>query len=177
MECLPHLLNFVTAVNYHFGLDLPETFSQPGKNSFGDPCKFNHSGYPALSREVAEDETIYISYTNLHHPPDKRRAALREQYYFDCGCARCCEGDIKVGKGCVNKLCRITQPLTHFYRMRVSMRLWSPPSTSPWRRRGSRTPTTSVAKSSRRTRSLGRRSSTPTPASCCSRWASWRCTW
>ena len=48
-------------------------------------------------RDVSEEETIYISYTNLHHPPDKRRAALREQYYFDCGCSRCCEGDIQVG--------------------------------------------------------------------------------
>ena len=51
-----------------------------------------------LFREVSEDETIYISYTNLHHPPDKRRAALREQYYFDCGCVRCCDSDIQVGE-------------------------------------------------------------------------------
>ena len=47
------------------------------------------------ARELSEDETIYISYTSLHHPTAKRRAALREQYYFECGCSRCCdcEGD------------------------------------------------------------------------------------
>lgn len=46
-------------------------------------------------KELSEDETIYISYTSLHHPTAKRRAALREQYYFECGCSRCCdcEGD------------------------------------------------------------------------------------
>ena len=41
------------------------------------------------NREVSENETIYISYTSLHHPTSKRRAALREQYYFECGCSRC----------------------------------------------------------------------------------------
>ena len=34
----PGLVNFVTAVAYHFCLNLPRAFLQPGKNSFGDPC-------------------------------------------------------------------------------------------------------------------------------------------
>ena len=33
------LVNFVTAVAYHFCLNLPRTYSQPGKHSFGDPCR------------------------------------------------------------------------------------------------------------------------------------------
>ena len=37
-ECFPGLVNFVTAVAYHFCLNLPRAFSQPGKHSFGDPC-------------------------------------------------------------------------------------------------------------------------------------------
>ena len=37
-ECFPGLVNFVTAVAYHFCLNLPIAFSQPGKHSFGDPC-------------------------------------------------------------------------------------------------------------------------------------------
>ena len=37
-ECFPGLVNlFVTAVGYHFCLNLTRAFSQPGKLSFGDP--------------------------------------------------------------------------------------------------------------------------------------------
>ena len=39
-ECLPGLVNFVTAVAYHFYLNLPRKFSQPGKHFFGDSCNF-----------------------------------------------------------------------------------------------------------------------------------------
>ena len=35
------LVNFVPAVAYHFFLNLPEKFSQPGVNSFGGPCKYS----------------------------------------------------------------------------------------------------------------------------------------
>ena len=35
------LMNFVPAEAYHFCLNLPIAFSQPGKHSFGDPCKPN----------------------------------------------------------------------------------------------------------------------------------------
>ena len=34
----PGLVNCVPAVAYHFCLNLPRAFSQPGKHSFGDPC-------------------------------------------------------------------------------------------------------------------------------------------
>ena len=37
-ECFPGLVNFVTAVAYHFCLNLSRAFSQPGQHSFGDPC-------------------------------------------------------------------------------------------------------------------------------------------
>ena len=37
-ESFPGLENFVTAVAYHLCLNLPATFSQPGNDSFGDPC-------------------------------------------------------------------------------------------------------------------------------------------
>ena len=37
-ECFPGFENFLTAVAYHFWLNLPRAFSQPGKHSFGDPC-------------------------------------------------------------------------------------------------------------------------------------------
>ena len=43
-ECFPGLVNFVTAV-YHFYLNLPRTFSQPGKHSFGDPCNMHETTY------------------------------------------------------------------------------------------------------------------------------------
>ena len=33
------MVNFVTAVAYHFCLISPAAFSQPGKHSFDDPCK------------------------------------------------------------------------------------------------------------------------------------------
>ena len=35
----PGLLNFVTAVAYHFCLNLPRAFSQPGARGLADPCK------------------------------------------------------------------------------------------------------------------------------------------
>ena len=35
--------NFVTAVAYHISLNLPASFSQPGKDSFGDPFKERES--------------------------------------------------------------------------------------------------------------------------------------
>ena len=38
-ECFPGLVNFVSAVAYHLCLNLPRAFSQPGKHSFGDPCR------------------------------------------------------------------------------------------------------------------------------------------
>ena len=34
----PGLVNFVTAVAYHFCLSLPKTFSQPGVRGLADPC-------------------------------------------------------------------------------------------------------------------------------------------
>ena len=34
-------MNFVTAVDYPFCLNLPRAFSQPGKFVIGDPCTFN----------------------------------------------------------------------------------------------------------------------------------------
>ena len=34
-ECFPGLVNFVTAVAYHFCLNFPATFSQPANASFG----------------------------------------------------------------------------------------------------------------------------------------------
>ena len=42
----PGLVKFVPAVAYHFCLNLPGAFSQPGKHSFGDTCKIAHSPYP-----------------------------------------------------------------------------------------------------------------------------------
>ena len=39
-ECFPGLVNLVTAVAYHFCLNLPGGFSQRGKHSLGDPCIF-----------------------------------------------------------------------------------------------------------------------------------------
>ena len=35
----PGLVNFVPDVAYHFCLNLPETFSQPGVRQLADPCK------------------------------------------------------------------------------------------------------------------------------------------
>ena len=51
-ECFPGLVNFVTAVAYHFCLNLPRAFSQPGKHSFGDPCTMSnaHLGKKKLPR-------------------------------------------------------------------------------------------------------------------------------
>ena len=37
-ECFLGLVNFVTAVAYHFCLKLPRAFLQPGKHSYGDSC-------------------------------------------------------------------------------------------------------------------------------------------
>ena len=37
-ECFPCLVDFVSAVAYHFCLNLPRAFLQPGKHSFGDSC-------------------------------------------------------------------------------------------------------------------------------------------
>ena len=34
----PGLVNFVTAVAYHFCLNLPEKFSQPGARGLANPC-------------------------------------------------------------------------------------------------------------------------------------------
>ena len=34
----PGLVNFVTAVAYHFCLNLPRAFSQPGARGLADPC-------------------------------------------------------------------------------------------------------------------------------------------
>ena len=47
-------MNFVIAVAHHC-LNLPRTFSQPGKHSFGDPCathKFCHSTFPLVSSQI-----------------------------------------------------------------------------------------------------------------------------
>ena len=38
-KCFPGLVNFVIAVAFHFCLNLPATFSQPGKHSFGTPVE------------------------------------------------------------------------------------------------------------------------------------------
>ena len=39
-ECLPGLVNFVTAVSYHFCLSLPAAFTQPGDHLLADPLYF-----------------------------------------------------------------------------------------------------------------------------------------
>ena len=36
----PGLVNFVPAVAYHFCLNLPEKFSQPGVHGLADPCMY-----------------------------------------------------------------------------------------------------------------------------------------
>ena len=38
----PGLLNFVPTVAYHFYLNLPAAFTQPGRSLLADPCKYHH---------------------------------------------------------------------------------------------------------------------------------------
>ena len=54
-ECFPGLVNFVTAVAYHFCLNLPRAFSQPGKHSFGDPCTYEADSTGNLQSIVVKD--------------------------------------------------------------------------------------------------------------------------
>ena len=35
----PGLVNFITAVAYHFCLSLPAAFTQPGRSLLADPCR------------------------------------------------------------------------------------------------------------------------------------------
>ena len=38
-KTVPVLVNFVAAVAYHFFLNLPAAFTQPGAHLFAEPCK------------------------------------------------------------------------------------------------------------------------------------------
>ena len=53
---------FVTPVAYHFGLNLPRAFSQPGKHSFGDLCILYGSGRSDL------DETTMVAFASSAAP-------------------------------------------------------------------------------------------------------------
>ena len=58
-ECFPGLVNFVTAVAYHFCLNLPIASSQPGKHSFGDHCTYCGSACYAKHEPSKGGQTIH----------------------------------------------------------------------------------------------------------------------
>lgn len=43
-------------------------------------------------RPIQKDEQIFISYVDTTSPYERRRAELRERYYFDCRCSKCEQG-------------------------------------------------------------------------------------
>ena len=63
-------MTFVTAVAYHFFLNLPGAFSRPGKHSFGDLCKDNYyNDSPDEKTVLAGPEKVsvaesYLPYVN-----------------------------------------------------------------------------------------------------------------
>ena len=66
-ECFPGLVNFVTAVAYHFCLNLPRAFSQPGKHSFGDPCILNLKVLHAYSHHALIFTDVRLRLLHLQH--------------------------------------------------------------------------------------------------------------
>ena len=61
----PGLVNFVPAVAYHFCLNLPAAFSQPGNGLIAQPCKFVNQHLQIEIGEQPTAKTIWIS-TSCH---------------------------------------------------------------------------------------------------------------
>ena len=98
------MVNFVTALAYHFCLALPVAFTQPGDHLLGEPCSIaplsdtptfpaigNHESFPVnMFPSPSEDgkfspSWLYSGLADLYEkwlPGEGQQATLREAGYF-----------------------------------------------------------------------------------------------